>query len=1063
MRGILSALLAIATVLSFGNVGQTYAQDDRAHQATEAALLNEELASQGPFGKAQWLLNQDSSELINYAANNMKAAQDFMAQAKKQLDAGNVAEIDTLIGKDSEFLKKLSEAQYILGELNGRKDSKDANKKLTGAMEDKIASLKDDAQELSNDLKLIRARKAAFIQNQQATTEMEASKASINEAAAALKVANEHYVSSTTHFSQGQLREAQRLAFTALDNLLKSVKIISASKAQDSAEIHDLKVKCENLRVDLQCKLAEIFTLRARGDNNKAWIDAAILELSFALRKAETASYDELSLDGQPVNEHFDTEAQLAELCKYSENTMTAAKVDALESRIADLHRFSEDTQVRARTSDDELMPDAREKDLAINVALKSGDKFLRAGRYAQAREHYEQALIEDPFNLTAIRALAKIDDAMSDAANAKLETIIKNRMAEVRWKWSDPVTPMMIGSNEDASSATISRSDDTNSVSKRLDNIVIQNLTIDNETLAEVLNVILPREILKADPEGIGINIVPMLDPVPNAGTPGYRNPYATIKRAVTEGEGGSGGGEAAPVVNNDFGTNPAGDSGLATAESLALRNINLHLTNVTPREVLDFIRIDCDLRIHVRGSAVIVAHKMVPMDPMETRIYNVEAGVFASPRTRKKLSGLSSIGSDDDDDDDDDDDSSDDDDDSSSDDDDDSSTASFGRKAKSGGEMSQFYAADAIFEAMGVVEEPGSRIIFYPQAGKLIVTHTPDQQRVIKEILDAINQIPRQVSIEAKFVEIAQTDLDTLGFEWSFEGGGVSYRPASTGVDQALVSATGGVRTGNFMLGLASQLAGGAVKMGNGMRFAGDVFGNANINDSIFNVYTVIGNYAFSTVIHAIQQSSSTDVLSAPKVTTISGHTAQLKVTTNRSFPTEWSEPEMETSIDEGQRVTNYTPSIPTLEGQDLGVILDVTPTVAPDSYSIHLDLAPSITDLVDWDNTYNANMIVENEQIPMLFTMPIFSEREVKTQLVVYDNETVVMGGLIQEKLQRFEDKIPILGSIPFIGHLFTSRGEQSVKTNLLMFVNVRLVKPDGQPLRANEIRGLPDYRH
>ena len=67
------------------------------------------------------------------------------------------------------------------------------------------------------------------------------------------------------------------------------------------------------------------------------------------------------------------------------------------------------------------------------------------------------------------------------------------------------------------------------------------------------------------------------------------------------------------------------------------------------------------------------------------------------------------------------------------------------------------------------------------------------------------------------------------------------------------------------------------------------------------------------------------------------------------------------------------------------------------------------------------------------------------------------------MIQEKLQRFEDKIPLLGDIPLLGHLFTSRGEQSVKTNLLMFVSVRIVKPDGQPLRANEVRGLPDFRH
>ena len=140
-----------------------------------------------------------------------------------------------------------------------------------------------------------------------------------------------------------------------------------------------------------------------------------------------------------------------------------------------------------------------------------------------------------------------------------------------------------------------------------------------------------------------------------------------------------------------------------------------------------------------------------------------------------------------------------------------------------------------------------------------------------------------------------------------------------------------------------------------------------------------------------------------------------------------------------------------------------LDVTPTVAADSYSINLSLRPDITELSGWDTHYNTTAIVGNREQPLIYTMPIFTRRFIQTELVIYDNETVVMGGLIQEKLQRFEDKIPLLGDIPVLGHLFTSRGEQSVKTNLLMFVNVRLVKPDGQPLRANEIRGLPDFRH
>ena len=88
-----------------------------------------------------------------------------------------------------------------------------------------------------------------------------------------------------------------------------------------------------------------------------------------------------------------------------------------------------------------------------------------------------------------------------------------------------------------------------------------------------------------------------------------------------------------------------------------------------------------------------------------------------------------------------------------------------------------------------------------------------------------------------------------------------------------------------------------------------------------------------------------------------------------------------------------------------------------------------------------------------------MPILTERRAKTKLVIWDGETIVLGGMIQEKLTKFEDRIPFLGRLPVLGRLFTMKGERSVKTNLLMFVNARLVTPAGLPIRANDLRGLP----
>jgi general secretion pathway protein D len=75
-----------------------------------------------------------------------------------------------------------------------------------------------------------------------------------------------------------------------------------------------------------------------------------------------------------------------------------------------------------------------------------------------------------------------------------------------------------------------------------------------------------------------------------------------------------------------------------------------------------------------------------------------------------------------------------------------------------------------------------------------------------------------------------------------------------------------------------------------------------------------------------------------------------------------------------------------------------------------------------------------------------------RSVQTQLSVYNGATVVMGGLITEDRKTMEDKIPFLGDIPYLGRLFRSRSEQSIKRNLLVFVTARLVDPAGRVVKT-----------
>jgi general secretion pathway protein D len=82
------------------------------------------------------------------------------------------------------------------------------------------------------------------------------------------------------------------------------------------------------------------------------------------------------------------------------------------------------------------------------------------------------------------------------------------------------------------------------------------------------------------------------------------------------------------------------------------------------------------------------------------------------------------------------------------------------------------------------------------------------------------------------------------------------------------------------------------------------------------------------------------------------------------------------------------------------------------------------------------------------PNIINQPIFSTRKVTTSVSVWDGQTVVLGGLMREDVQKTEDRTPILGDIPLVGRLFRSNAEQHIKRNLVIFVTARLINPGGQ---------------
>ena len=148
--------------------------------------------------------------------------------------------------------------------------------------------------------------------------------------------------------------------------------------------------------------------------------------------------------------------------------------------------------------------------------------------------------------------------------------------------------------------------------------------------------------------------------------------------------------------------------------------------------------------------------------------------------------------------------------------------------------------------------------------------------------------------------------------------------------------------------------------------------------------------------------------------------------------------------------------TPTTPGhFETRNTGVTLEVEPVVGPDGVTIDLNLVPQVVEFEGFINygspilapsssflnTVTGGLINSPQSVltPNVINQPIFSTRKVTTSVSVWDGQTVVLGGLMREDVQKTEDRTPVLGAVPLIGRLFRTNAEQHIKRNLVIQFN------------------------
>ena len=347
-----------------------------------------------------------------------------------------------------------------------------------------------------------------------------------------------------------------------------------------------------------------------------------------------------------------------------------------------------------------------------------------------------------------------------------------------------------------------------------------------------------------------------------------------------------------------------------------------------------------------------------------------------------------------------------------------------------------------------------------------------------------------PKQVEIESKFVEINQNNLKELGFDWLLgpfslngkvfgsgatagngvptEGANFPFVDPATGKPIGQNPVTSGNRSGNFAI---SANALDALLMPGLGQVAG-------VAPGIFGLSGVFTNPQFQVVIRALNQKKGIDLLSAPKVTTKSGQRAIIEVVREFRYPRTYTQPQVPsissttgTTFIGGVVPVVVTPTTPQdWETRNTGVTLEVEPVVGGDATTIDLNLVPQVVEFEGFIN-YGSPIFAVGVNTaagisisqPVLLTQnvinqPVFSTRKVTTSVSVYDGQTVVLGGLMREDVQKTEDKVPIIGDIPLIGRAFRTNTEQHTKKNLVIFVTAKIVTPAGLPLNEEEEEGL-----
>jgi general secretion pathway protein D len=402
----------------------------------------------------------------------------------------------------------------------------------------------------------------------------------------------------------------------------------------------------------------------------------------------------------------------------------------------------------------------------------------------------------------------------------------------------------------------------------------------------------------------------------------------------------------------------------------------------------------------------------------------------------------------------------------------------------------------------ALGVQFPAGAYAVYNQKTSQLKVVNNQEMLDMIGQLISAAEEQTLLIQVGLRLVEINQLDLDSITMN-STLGGLPILSPVPVGLSTVGQSGKtngsgvgGGTPTASSQRGVNAQLnqiQGVGLLPNNTLQSflqQGVLAGTNQTTSYALNTMdlggTILNGMQFRTMITAVSQKTSANVLANPSIILKRGQKGVIEVTQEFKYVKEYSDPQSSirtintgggggasnsVTVSANQSVPGPETVIGSFPSQisdavPIGVKMGVKPDVTGDNSRVLLELEPSFVDFegfINYGTQINSAYTQSYFQIPVtimtnIINQPVFIRRDLTLPAVeVSDGYTLLLGGLLREDIQKIDEKVPIIGDIPIFGRAFQGKTEQAIKKNTLIFVTPRILDVSGQPL--NPTAGSP----